>query len=167
MAATGPSDAAQAPDDRQDALDEWVEAFALILARDGLPRMAGRIFAHLLVADPAERSAAQLAVAIRASRGSISTMTRLLVGQGLLERRRPLGSRVDLYRVSPDAAAVLVEMTSVWFERLHQTAARGQPLVAGQSAAGQHRLSSLADASGSAARESRRLVEASRGRRSK
>lgn len=113
MAATGPSDAAQAPDDRQDALDEWVEAFALILARDGLPRMAGRIFAHLLVADPAERSAAQLAVAIRASRGSISTMTRLLVGQGLLERRRPLGSRVDLYRVSPDAAAVLVEMTSV------------------------------------------------------
>lgn len=143
MPATGRSEDAPAPDQRQAALDEWAEAFALILERGGLPRMAGRVFAHLLVADPPERSAAQLAADIRASRGSISTMTRLLVGAGLIERRRRPGVRFDEYRVAPQAAESLVDAQLAWVRRLNQTATAGLPLIADRAPGAGERLAHL------------------------
>lgn len=143
MPATGRSEDAPAPDQRQAALDEWAEAFALILERGGLPRMAGRVFAHLLVADPPERSAAQLAADVRASRGSISTITRLLVGAGLIERRRHPGVRFDEYRVAPQAAESLVDAQLAWVRRLNQTAAAGLPLIADRAPGAGERLAPL------------------------
>jgi len=65
--------------------------------------MAGRIVGALLVADPPEQSADQLARTLHASRSSISTMTRLLEGTGLIDRVSKPADRRLYYRNRPDA----------------------------------------------------------------
>ena len=69
----------------------------------GLPRMAGRILGALLLAEPPEQTADQLAGTLRASRSSISTMTRLLEHTGLIDRVSKPGDRRLYYRNRPDA----------------------------------------------------------------
>ena len=78
------------------------------LEQSGMPRMAGRILGALLVADPAEQSADELANTLRASRGSISTSTRYLIQLGFIERVSKPGERRDYFRNRPGA---WVEMT--------------------------------------------------------
>jgi DNA-binding transcriptional regulator GbsR (MarR family) len=48
------------------------------------PRMLGRVLGWLLVCDPPEQSAAELAERLQASKGSISTATRLLLRMGMI-----------------------------------------------------------------------------------
>jgi hypothetical protein len=69
----------------------------------GLPPMTGRVFAWLLVCDPAEQTAAQLAEALDASKGSISGATGMLVRAGLVDRLHVRGERADRFRVRLDA----------------------------------------------------------------
>jgi DNA-binding transcriptional regulator GbsR (MarR family) len=69
----------------------------------GLPRMAGRVFGWLLVCDPPEQTAAQLAGALDASKGSISGATGLLVRARLVDRLHVRGERADRFRVRPEA----------------------------------------------------------------
>lgn len=69
----------------------------------GLPRMTGRVLGWLLVCDPPEQTAAQLADALRASKGSISGATGMLVRAGLVERLHIRGQRADRFRLRPEA----------------------------------------------------------------
>jgi DNA-binding transcriptional regulator GbsR (MarR family) len=69
----------------------------------GAPRMVGRVLGWLLLCDPPEQSAAELAESLQASKGSISTATRLLIRLGLIERVRMRGERFD--RFSAHASA--------------------------------------------------------------
>ena len=69
----------------------------------GTPRMVGRVLGWLLVCDPSEQSAAELGEFLQASRGSISTASRVLLRLGLLERVRMRGERFDRFRVRPAA----------------------------------------------------------------
>jgi len=80
----------------------FVEEFAIIMESRGLPRMAGRVFARLLVCEPPEQSADQLVDALHASRGTISDMTRLLIEAGLIQRVGRPGERRTYYVVPPD-----------------------------------------------------------------
>lgn len=82
---------------------EFIEEIGLAMESQGMPRMAGRILGALLMADPPEQSAEQLANVLQASRGSISTMTRLLEAPGLIERVSKPGDRKVYYRNRPDA----------------------------------------------------------------
>ena len=68
----------------------------------GIPRMAGRVFGALLVANPTEQSAEELAELLQASRGSISGATTLLETMGLIDRVRKLGDRKDYFRNKPN-----------------------------------------------------------------
>ena len=65
--------------------------------------MVGRVWGWLLVCDPPEQSAAELAEFLQASKGSISTATRVLLRLGLIERVRARGERFDRFRVRPEA----------------------------------------------------------------
>lgn len=65
--------------------------------------MAGRVFGYLLVCDPAEQTAAELAEALDASKGSISGATGMLVRGKLVDRLHVRGERADRFRVRPDA----------------------------------------------------------------
>jgi hypothetical protein len=65
--------------------------------------MVGRVLGWLLVCDPPEQSAADLAQRLQASKGSISTATRLLVRLGMIERVRLRGERFDRFIARPQA----------------------------------------------------------------
>jgi hypothetical protein len=69
----------------------------------GAPRMVGRVLGWLLVCEPPEQSAAELAEFLQASKGSISTATRVLLRMGLIERARVRGERFDRFRALPEA----------------------------------------------------------------
>lgn len=90
-------------------LGQFTEAVGVWLAEQaGTPRMAGRVLGWLLVSDPPEQTAAELATALSASKGSISDATQLLVQIRLIERLRLRGERSDRFRLRPEA----------WTERL-------------------------------------------------
>lgn len=79
----------------------FVEDVALHWEAHGLPRIAGRIIGLLMVCDPPHRSATQLKDELGASKGSISTMTRLLLASGTLVVVAVPGDRATYYRLAP------------------------------------------------------------------
>lgn len=82
---------------------EYIEEIGLFFGALGLPRMAGRVLGALLVADPPEQSAEELALTLQASRGSISTSTRLLEATGIIDRVSKPGERKMRFRNRPGA----------------------------------------------------------------
>jgi DNA-binding transcriptional regulator GbsR (MarR family) len=88
----------------QAAVDKFIEELSIQLDSEvALPRMVGRVLGWLLVCEPPEQSAAELAAALEASKGSISTATRVLVRVGFIERVRFRGERFDRFRAQPEA----------------------------------------------------------------
>jgi predicted transcriptional regulator len=87
---------------RNDELLRFVERFALILAENGIPRMAARVFAFALADDADRYTASELADGLRVSPAAVSGAVRFLVQTGLLGKEREPGSRSDTYRVYDD-----------------------------------------------------------------
>ena len=82
----------------------FVEEVGVMLELEaGTPRMVGRILGWLLICDPPEQSAGDLARALHASKGSISTATRVLLRLGFVVRWRLPGERFDRFRAQPEA----------------------------------------------------------------
>ena len=111
---------------------ECAEEMGLFYERLGGPRMAGRLVGWLMVSDEPHFTAAGLAEVLQASKGSISTTTRLLEPGGLLERFTVPGDRKAYFRLRPQwwthmfsrRAAVLAQtkqMVDGWIERLEGT----------------------------------------------
>ena len=86
-------------------LRQFVEDMGLVYEEDGFPRMAGRVAGWLLVCDPPHQTAAELAEALGASGGSISTATRLLIQCGCVERIAVPGQRGAAYRLRVQSSA--------------------------------------------------------------
>ncbi len=96
-------------------LAEIVESFSLVIEQFGLPRMAGRIFAFLLINEERDVTQSSLAALLQASTGSVSTMIRLLEQLGFVERVSLPGRRRDRFRIRQDP---LVEMSKRRIESL-------------------------------------------------
>ena len=79
----------------------FADRVAALFEHDGLPPIAGRIFALLLVSEDA-RSLDQLSEDLGISKASASTNARLLAQFGLVEPVRRPGSRRDYYRTADD-----------------------------------------------------------------
>jgi DNA-binding transcriptional regulator GbsR (MarR family) len=94
---------------RQEEKQQFVEEVGIVFEQTGRPRMAGRIFGWLLVADPPHQNAEQIGKALLASKGSISTSTRLLIQNSLVERVSLPGVRHDYFRVKPSAMERMIE----------------------------------------------------------
>ena len=71
----------------------YVEEFGLLFGQFGLSRMFGRVLGVLMISDPPERSAEELAEELGASRGSISQTTRSLIQMSLVQRWSRPGER--------------------------------------------------------------------------
>ncbi len=82
---------------------QFAEEVGIAFEQTGLPRMAGRILGWLLISDPPHQSMEQLTSALKASKGSISTTTRLLIHHGLIERISLPGVRHDYFRLRSGA----------------------------------------------------------------
>ncbi|MEM6928776.1 MAG: MarR family transcriptional regulator [Myxococcota bacterium] len=112
-----------------DSVDRYIEEFALFYEDLGLPRIAGRILALLLVCDPPSRTAAQLTDELGASKASVSQMTRLLITVGFIERFGVRGSRAAHFRVRDDGFEAMFTQQIVALTALGPMAARGVELV--------------------------------------
>ena len=81
------------------AVQRFVEEVGLLWEQDGLPRIAGKIFA-LLVVEDREFHLEELANQLQVSRGSVSTNTRLLESHGVLRRTSRPGDRRTYYQAT-------------------------------------------------------------------
>lgn len=91
-----------------DSERSFIEEVGVVFEQTGIPRMAGRLFGWLLISDPPYQSPSQLAEALRASKGSISTSIRLLTQMGFIERHVIPGSRHDNFRLPGDAIKKII-----------------------------------------------------------
>lgn len=99
------------------AEDQFVERMGQLYERDGLARIAGRIFGQLLLAvEP--MSLDDLVAALRVSKASVSTNTRLLDRLGVVERVTLPGDRRDYYQVTDRVHERMLEPR---VQRLHET----------------------------------------------
>lgn len=90
-------------EDERERLLAWVERLAEFLARDGVPPIAGRCLGWLMVCDPPEQSAAEIAEAIGASRASLTTNMQILTAMGFVAKGSRPGERTAYYRVHDHA----------------------------------------------------------------
>lgn len=109
--------------------ERYVEEFAVLFEQYGQPRMVGRVWGRLMVAEPPELTAGELAGSLQASRGSISGATRTLVGIGLVERISRPGERRDYFRVKPGAWDDLMRIQLESITAVRQMAERGLEVV--------------------------------------
>ena len=121
----------------------YVEDFGLLFEGFGLPRMVGRVLGALLIADPPELSAEELAEALHASRGSISSATRSLIGMGLVQRRTKRGERRDYFWMKPGAWDELMRHELQSLTRFRQMAERGLDIANADSPEARHNLEEM------------------------
>jgi DNA-binding transcriptional regulator GbsR (MarR family) len=118
----------------------FVEDFSLYFEQMGYPRMAGRILGWLLICDLPVQSAGELADVLQASKGSLSTMTRLLIQTGLIERAGLPGQRRDYFRIKAGAWPQLIRSQLQSMIGLHQNVERGLALLQDRDPSLQERL---------------------------
>ena len=79
----------------------FVEQVGLSTESDGLSRIAGRLFAELMLSE-SPRSLDELADTLGVSKASVSTDARRLLSRGIAERIGQPGDRRDYYQLAPD-----------------------------------------------------------------
>jgi DNA-binding transcriptional regulator GbsR (MarR family) len=82
---------------------QFAEDVGRVFEGFGIARMAGRVLGWLLICDPPRQSSADLIAALGATKGSISTATRMLQAAGLIDRVAVPGRRGDAFELRPDA----------------------------------------------------------------
>ena len=130
------------------AVEAFVEEVARYFEGAGWPRMAGRLLGALLVAEPREQTAAQLAERLHASRASISTMSRLLISVDLVERWTRTGDRRVYLRFRDDAWLKVMTQKTRWISDLRRIGERGMQLYAATDGPARESLRELVDLMG-------------------
>jgi DNA-binding transcriptional regulator GbsR (MarR family) len=126
-------------DDAQRKL-HFVEEIGLVFEEAGMTRMAGRILGWLLICDPPHQTLNDLAEVLQASKGSISTMTRLLIQTGLVERVSLPGQRRDYFRIRPGAWVQIMVRRIEAIRAIREMAERGLALLEGADGVQRRRL---------------------------
>jgi len=123
------------PNVEREHLLSWVERVAMFYAEQyGLPPITGRILGWLMICDPPEQSAGEIAEAIGASRASLTTSMRLLTATELVHRRTRPGERTTYYRVDNDAWEKIVRRKFASLASFREIARDGMDLVGTDSA---------------------------------
>jgi MarR family len=123
--------------------DEFIEGFARLMESRGIPRAAGRIFSFLQVSDPPEQTAAEIAHALGISLGTVSSMSRLLMQAGWVERLSRRGERQARYRTSAGMMSLTFDGVMEPTRRARELTGRGLELMADRPAADRARLEEL------------------------
>jgi DNA-binding transcriptional regulator GbsR (MarR family) len=138
---------------------QFVEEIGLMFELVGLPRMSGRIFGWLLLSNPPQQSHGELAEVLQASKGSISTMTRLLIQIGLIERVSLPGQRRDYFQIKPNAWSQMTKQRMAQIAAFRKLATKGLDLLKDESPHLQQRLQEMHDIHAFLERELPRLDE--------
>jgi len=105
--------------------EAFLEEMGILMEDTGLPRMGGRLLGFLLVCEPAHQSAAEIGEALRASKGTVSTMTRMLTNMGIVERVGVPQRRESYFRMRPGVWSGLLEMQTTRIAGARAVAFRG------------------------------------------
>ena len=108
---------------------EFIEEMARTCEQTfGLPRMGGRIWAALLMTEKEHLSSEELMDVVSASRGTVSTMVRMLERVGFIRRITIRGDRKHYYSAAGAESLMHAELGSIkLFIRLMERGAKGLP----------------------------------------
>ncbi len=119
----------------QEQIQNWVEKVAAAFVQHfGLPPITGRILGWLLICDPPEQSAGEIADAIGASRASLTTSMRLLTVGEIVRRRHRPGERTTFYRIDDDAWEKVIRQRIAAMASLREITEDAMALVGPDSA---------------------------------
>ena len=116
-------------DERRVRERHFIEQMGLLYSEMGGVPMMGRLLGHLLICDPPVQSSSELAEALDASKGSISTATRQLVHLGLVEKVPVPGSRAHHFRLRDNAWAHQMKQDATRLQLKLRVVEEGEDLV--------------------------------------
>ena len=119
--------------EQQAEVRRFVEEVGICFEGMSLPRIAGRILGWLFISDPPYQSIGELAEGLMASKGSISTMTRLLIQFNMIERFSLPGIRHDYFRIQPEGWHQLAKQRGEQIRVMRQLCERALELLKGES----------------------------------
>jgi DNA-binding Lrp family transcriptional regulator len=126
------------------AQSDFIEEMGQFMGGYGMTPMAGRMWGWLLLCDPPEQTAAEIAEALQASRGSVSGTARILSQAGFIRRTTRRGDRREYFSSPPDALDSMLSNAGVIYRRLREIAAHGLA-AAGDSPSAEARLREFHD----------------------
>jgi DNA-binding transcriptional regulator GbsR (MarR family) len=115
---------------------DFRERFAQILVESGMPRMAARVYAALLVTDSGRLSAAELADQLGVGASAISGAVKYLIQVRLVERGREPGSRHDFCRIHEHTWSHFISQSDPVLVRVQAGADEGAAILGPHSPAG-------------------------------
>ena len=124
----------------------FVEEMGQFLGSSGMTPMAGRMWAWLLICEPPEQTASDLAEALHASRGAISGTARLLASAGLIRRMRRRGDRREYFTAPPGALRSLLTGAGASYRRFREITEDGLVALADRPPSARARLQEVHDA---------------------
>ena len=137
---------------------QFVEEMGQFLANLGMTPMAGRMWGWLLICEQPEQTATDIAVALHASRGSISGTARLLATSGLIRRATKPGDRREYFSAPPEGLDLLLGNAAGIYREMRAIADRGLNAIADRPPASKARLQEFHDVMGFVEREVPRVI---------
>jgi len=113
----------------------FIEEMGQFLGGYGMTPMAGRMWGWLLLCDPPEQTASEIATALQASRGAISGTARILASAGFIRRTTRPGDRREYFSSPPESLDSMLSNAGVTYRRLREIAEHGLVAVDGRPSA--------------------------------
>ena len=123
----------------------FVEEMGQFLGSIGMTPMSGRMWGWLLICEPPEQTAAEIADALQASRGAISGTARLLATAGLIRRSTRPGDRREYFSAPPEALDSMLASASAIYRQMREIAERGLAATSDRSPSARARLEEFRD----------------------
>ena len=127
------------------AQSDFIEEMGQFLGGYGMTPMAGRMWGWLLLCEPPEQTAAEIAEALQASRGAISGTARILTQAGFIRRTTKRGDRREYFSSPPEALDSMLSNAAVIYRRLREIAEHGLAAAEDSSPSVQARLHEFRD----------------------
>ena len=124
---------------------QFVEEMGQFLGSIGMTPMSGRMWGWLLICEPPEQTAADIASALHASRGAISGTARLLATAGLIRRASRPGDRREYFSAPAEALDSMLSSAGAIYRQMREIAERGLAATADRPAAARARLQEFHD----------------------
>ena len=123
----------------------FVEEMGQFLGSIGMTPMSGRMWGWLLICEPPEQTAGDIATALQASRGAISGTARLLAGAGLIRRTTRPGDRREYFSAPPEALDSMLGSAAAIYRQMRGIAERGLAATTDRSPTARARLQEFHD----------------------
>jgi DNA-binding transcriptional regulator GbsR (MarR family) len=138
--------------------DDFVEEMGRFLGSIGMTPMAGRMWGWLLICEPPEQTASQIAEALGASRGAISGTARILHAAGLVRRSTHRGERQEYFSAPAEALDSMLDSAGAIYRQMRQIAERGLAAIADRPPEARARLQEFHDVMAFVEREVPRVI---------